>query len=157
MCIAIYAIIAILFVDFCHNIITSLLFASLSVQYILMSTDWKEVSTWIASQFRMRSMALWVWFYGCCPCQILTCLGFTCKEMLFVWLHVSWTEFGTYRDSLCFIYDQIRVSDMCLILICYETTMMMMKCKHHESRITIGIEPNGQTQRWEHTSVQAHW
>ena len=34
---------------------------------------------------------------------------------------------------------------------------IMMKCKHHESHITFGIEPNGQTQKWEHTSVQAHW
>ena len=32
-------IIAILLVDVCYNIITSLLSASLSVQYILMSTD----------------------------------------------------------------------------------------------------------------------
>ena len=32
--------------------------------------------------------------------------------------------------------------------------MMMMKCKHHESHITLGIEPNGQTQKWEHTIVQ---
>ena len=31
--------------------------------------------------------------------------------------------------------------------------MMMMKCKHCESHINFGIEPNGQTQKWEHTSV----
>ena len=33
----------------------------------------------------------------------------------------------------------------------------MMKCKHHESYITFDTEPNEQTQKWEHTSVQAHW
>ena len=33
----------------------------------------------------------------------------------------------------------------------------MMKCKHHESNITFGIEPNGQAQKLEQTSVQAHW
>ena len=31
-----------------------------------------------------------------------------------------------------------------------------MKCKHHASYITFGIEANGQTQKWEHTRVQAH-
>ena len=31
-----------------------------------------------------------------------------------------------------------------------------MKCKHHESHITFDIEANGQIQKWEHTSVQAH-
>ena len=33
---------------------------------------------------------------------------------------------------------------------------MMIECKHHESHITLGIEPNGQTQKWAYTSVQAH-
>ena len=56
---------------------------------------------------------------------------------------------------LFYIYGQIRISDMCQILICLKTTMMM-KCKHHESHITFGIAPTGQTQNWEHTSVQAH-
>ena len=32
----------------------------------------------------------------------------------------------------------------------------MMMCKHHESHITFGIERNGQTKKWEHTSLQAH-
>ena len=52
------------------------------------------------------------------------------------------------------VYDQILMSDVCQILICYKTKMMMMKCKHHESYITFRIEPNGQ--KWEQTSVQAH-
>ena len=53
-----------------------------------------------------------------------------------------------------FIYDQIGISDMCQILICYKTTMMMMmKCKHHESHSTFGTELNGQM--WEQTSVHA--
>ena len=34
--------------------------------------------------------------------------------------------------------------------------MMMMKCKHHESHIIFGTTPNGETQKWEHTSVQTH-
>ena len=38
---------------------------------------------------------------------------------------------------------QIR---MYLILICYKTTMMMLKCKHNVSHITFGIAPNWQIQ-----------
>ena len=57
-----------------------------------MPIDWTEMSLCIASQLRMRSMALSEWFNGCCPCQRLTGIGVTCKEMLYVWLHVSWTD-----------------------------------------------------------------
>ena len=66
-------------------------------------------------------------------------------------------DFGTYQASIVlYNYDQIHISDMCKILIRYKTTMMMMKCKHHESDISFGIEPNGLTKKWEHTSVQAY-
>ena len=110
------------------------------------------MSILIASQLRMRSTALSIWFKGCCPCQTLTGVGVTCKEMLLVLLRVSWTEsyieFWNLPGCFIFLYDQICISDTCYILICYKTTMMMMmKCKHHESHITFGIAPNGQTQK----------
>ena len=65
----------------------------------------------------MRSMAWSVWFNGCCPCQSLTGVGVTCKEMLIVGLHVSWTDsymdFGTYRASL-FLYMIKFVYQICV-------------------------------------------
>ena len=75
-------------------VVTLLLFLGVTrvLHEIKLNTDIYEVSIWIASQFRMGSMALSVWFNRCCPCQSLTCVGATCKDMLFVWLHVSWTN-----------------------------------------------------------------
>ena len=62
-------------------------------------------------------MALSIWYNGCCPCQSLTGVGVTCKEILFVCLHVSWTDsyigFWNLPGFFIFIYDQIRISDMC--------------------------------------------
>ena len=49
-----------------------------------------------------------------------------------------WNLLGFF--SFIHVYDQIRISDICQILICYKTTIMMMQCKHHESYITFGIE-----------------
>ena len=69
------------------------------------------MSIWIESQFRMKCMALSIWFNGCCPCQSSTGVGFTCKEMPFVWLHVSWTDsyigFWNSPGFFSFICEQI--------------------------------------------------
>ena len=55
-------------------------------------------------------MALSVWFNGCCPCQSFTGVVVTCKEMLFVGLHVSWIDsfngFWNLPGFFIFIYDQ---------------------------------------------------
>ena len=98
-----------------------------------MTIDWKGV-------FELgHKLALSVWFNGSCLCQSLTGVGVTvtCKEMLFVWLHVSWTDsytgFWNLPGFFILIYDQICISDMCSILVCYETTMMTMKCDLHET------------------------
>ena len=91
---------------FYHNaahIITSLLLTSLGEQYILMSIDWKEMSIWNVSQFRMKPMALSVWFNGCCPRQSLTGVSVTCKERLFDCMfheQIRTLDFRTYRASL---------------------------------------------------------
>ena len=135
----------------------------LSVQYIFMSTDWQEVSIWIALQFRMRSLALSVWFNDCCPCQSLTGVGVTygvtkrryavCLTACFMGRFIHWILELT---GLLYFYIWSN-SYIKYVLNLYKTAIMTMKCKHHESHITFGIQPNRQTQKWEHLSVQAHW
>ena len=91
-------------------------------------------------------------FDWCLVLHAKRCCLFDC--MVHGQIHIL--DFGTYRASL-FLYMIKFVYLICVkILNCYKTTMMMTKCKHHESHITFGIEPNGQTQKWEHTSVHAH-
>ena len=52
----------------------------------------------------------------------------------------------TCKEMLCFIsvFDQIN-SYITYVLNLYKSTMMLMKCKYHETHITFGTEANGQT------------
>ena len=100
-------------------------------------------------------MALSVWFNSCCPFQSLTGVGYmqrdaVCLTACFMDTLIHWILELTGL-LYCYIWSNSYIR-----YIGYKTTMMMMKCNYHESHTTFGVEPNGQTQKWEHTSVQAH-
>ena len=64
----------------------------------------------------MRSMTLSVLFGGCYPCQSLTSVGVTCKEMLFDCMfhgQIHTLDFGTYRASL-FLYMIKFIHQICV-------------------------------------------
>ena len=103
-------IIAILLVDFCYSIITSLLLASLSVQYILMSIDVFELchswglNIWICQFGLMIAVYAKVWLVWCYMQRDAVCLSACFMDRFVCWI-LQLTGLFYFLYMITFVYE----------------------------------------------------